>query len=204
MKNYVVLIAALLASSQAWSETWRCTDMTTYHSYISSQNVPSDRCEKTSDADPADAERGRMVPNAEQSESDRVVAAIQERREAREAEERKKEMADELVAAEHATVTCKSKATCNKAFALAQIYVQQHSDQKIQVATDTIIDTYNPTEGGNVGITVTKVPRAGATEVISITPHCKTEGMYYESVCRLKRTSVYRGFRPFVKKSLAM
>lgn len=204
MKNYATLIAALLlVSSQAWAGTWRCTDMSTYRSYISSQNVPSDRCEKTSDADPTDADRG-LAPSAEQSERSRLLAELQEKREAKEAEDRKREMADELAAAEHSTVTCKSKAACSKAFALAQIYVQQHSDQKIQVATDTIIDTYNPTEGGNVGITVTKVPRAGVTEVISITPHCKTDGRYYESVCRLKRTIVYRGFRSFVEKSLSM
>lgn len=203
MKHYIVLAVALLAYGPAWSATWRCTDASTHHDYLASQNVPSDHCEKTSDADPTDAER-RMVSGAQQSEGDLALAAAQEKRDAREVEERERETADELAAAQQSTITCKSKAMCSKAFALAQIYVQQHSDQKIQVATDTIIDTYNPTAGGNVGITVTKTPRSGSTEVISIDPHCKTEGMYYESVCRLKRTSVYRGFRPFVEKSLAM
>lgn len=197
MRNYLVLVAIMLVSGGASAETWRCTDLTTYRSYIVSQNVPADRCVKTSDSNPTDLERMAAAP----TDAD---LARQEKREAKEAEDRQRETADELAAAEHSSVTCKNKLACGKAFALAQIYIQQNADQKIQVATDTIIDTYNPTEGGKVGITVTKIPRAGTTEVISIEPHCKLEGIYYESVCRLKRTAIYRGFRPFIEKSLSM
>jgi len=88
-------------------------------------------------------------------------------------------------------------------FALAQIYVRDNADQKIQVATDTIIETYNPTEDGKLGITVIKMPRAGTVEIVKITPSCK-ESSASERYCRLKRTAIYRGFKPFVVKSLSM
>jgi hypothetical protein len=197
MKTYLIILGTLLISSNALAGTWQCIDTDTHRIYLSSQNVPSDRCTKSSDQDPTDAER-KAFSILHPSDNDPASEA----RQAKEEEDRKKEMADELDAAAHSTYTCKGKAACSKAFTLAQVYVQQHSDQKIQVATDTIIDTYNPTEGGNVGITVTKIPRAGTSETITITPHCKLEGIYYESVCRLKRTSIYRGFRPFIEKSL--
>jgi hypothetical protein len=200
MKKCLILALALLAPTFAWSATWRCSDASTMRVYLSSQSVPSDRCNKTSDADPTDADRERVALDSSQSSSVKALSAMLEKKEV----EKATETANELAAAENSTVTCKGKEACRKAFALAQVYVQQRSDQKIQVATDTIIDTYNPTEGGNVGITVTKTPRSGATEIISITPNCKTEGAYYESVCRLKRTIIYRGFRPFIEKSMNM
>jgi hypothetical protein len=100
-------------------------------------------------------------------------------------------------------VICNDKSTCSKSFALAQIYVSQNADQKIQVATDTIIETYNPTEGGNVGIGITKMPRSGSMEIISISPSCKDDAKAFASICRLKRTRIYAGFRPFIEASLA-
>ncbi|MCY0910885.1 hypothetical protein [Massilia antarctica] len=107
----------------------------------------------------------------------------------------------ERAAKEKSTFVCKDKVTCTKAFALAQIYTTQNSDMKIQVATDTIIQTYNPSEETSIGISVTKTPQSGSTEVLSIAANCKNEGGY-AFLCSAKRTRVYEGFRPFIQSNL--
>lgn len=146
----------------------------------------------------------KQIEEARLEEEQRRIAAEARRiQDEKDAAERVKEIAAELDAAENSIVICKDKAACSKIFALAQIYVRERADQKIQVATDTIIETYNPTEGGDVGITVIKMPRAGTVEVVKITPSCK-EDKHFEKSCRLKRTSIYRGFKPFIERSLSM
>lgn len=158
----------------------------------------------------AERKRQQELRDAELAESqrlaeerERVAAEARKAQEAKDEAQRVKEMAAELDAAEKSIIVCKDKTTCSKIFSLAQIYVQQNADQKIQVATDTIIETYNPTEGGKVGITVIKMPRAGTVEVVRITPTCKEE-KYFERSCRLKRTAIYLGFKPFIEKSLSL
>jgi hypothetical protein len=100
-------------------------------------------------------------------------------------------------------IVCSDRLTCGKVFALAQIYVREHSDMKIQVATDTIVETFNPTDDGKIGITIIKTPRSGSTEVVSITPNCKDKTGSFEEFCRSKRTTIYKGFRPFIESNLA-
>lgn len=137
-------------------------------------------------------EARHAVMRSEGEERDRQTAA----KLAQEKREESMAMADSLI-------ICSDKIHCGKVFALAQIYVARNSDQKIQVATDTIIETYNPTGSGNVGISVTKAPRAGSTEVVSIIPSCRHDSDGMEALCRLKRTRIYAGFRPFIESSLA-
>lgn len=148
----------------------------------------------------ADAERARA--DAEQAERDRIAAEDRKAQEEQDQAERVVEIAAEMDAAEKSIVICKDKVSCDKVFSLAQIYVQQNADQKIQVATNTIIETYNPTEEGKIAITVIKMPRAGTLELVKITPSCK-EGNHFGKYCRQKRTSIYRGFKPFIEQSLA-
>lgn len=118
----------------------------------------------------------------------------------------KQKLADQLIkemnAMRSSSYSCADKATCTKAFALAQIFVSSNSDQKIQVATDTIVETYNPTEEGKLGMKVVKTPGKGTNEVISISPVCKDEG-YAALLCSMKRTTAYMGFRPFIEGSLS-
>ena len=161
--------------------------------------------ERTKRYELENAERARAdaVATAEQAEKDRLAGEIRKAQEEKLQAERVREIAAELSAAEKSIIVCKDKTTCNKIFSLAQIYVQQNADQKIQVATDTIIETYNPTEGGKVAITVIKMPRAGTVEVVKITPSCKEEN-FFERSCRLKRTSIYQGFKPFIERSLSI
>lgn len=138
-----------------------------------------------------------------QEEQTRLNEEAEQKRAADEAAA-KREIAAEVVAASQASYSCNDKLTCSKVFALAQIYVAQNSDQKIQVATDTIIQTYNPTDSGNIGMSVIKTPKQGTLEVITVTPVCKdNKDGIFASFCRKARTRIYAGFRPFVDSQLA-
>jgi hypothetical protein len=88
-------------------------------------------------------------------------------------------------------------------FALAQIYLAQNSDQKIQVVTDTIVQTYNPTDNGKVGMSIVKMPGKGTKEIVEITASCKDSEFHsFASICRQTRTRIYCGFRPFIEAHL--
>jgi hypothetical protein len=130
----------------------------------------------------------------------RTENAEEERRLAAEA---KREIAAEALAKADANYTCPDKTMCGKVFSLAQIYLAESADQKIQVVTDTIVQTYNPTEPANVGMTIVKVPGKGTKEVVQITASCKDNDIHsFASICRTKRTAIYRGFRPFIEARL--
>jgi outer membrane protein assembly factor BamE (lipoprotein component of BamABCDE complex) len=124
------------------------------------------------------------------------------------------EMAAETEAISKSALRCLDKSICTKMFSLAQIYVSSRSDQKIQVATDTIIETYNPTTLHNIGMKIVKTPKQGSAEEVAITVTCKeleltdsrttvSEYLSSKSFCRKKRTEMYAGFRPFMESSLA-
>lgn len=121
-------------------------------------------------------------------------------------EAEKQKLADQLtkesIAMRSSSYSCADKVTCTKAFALAQIFVSSNSDQKIQVATDTIVETYNPTEEGKMGMKIVKTPGKGTSEVISIAPSCK-EDKYAALLCSMRRTQAYEGLRPFIEQSLS-
>lgn len=107
--------------------------------------------------------------------------------------------AEELVAvARGSRVTCANEVECRKAFSLAQIFVSTKTDMKIQLATDTIIETYNPTEAGKMGAKVIKTPGAGQSAEIVITVTCR------ECSLPLRRSSydLMKEFRPFVDARL--
>jgi hypothetical protein len=141
--------------------------------------------------------------NEEKAKQQAVLEAKRQQDEAAAAIKRKHEIEREVIAREESRYICKDKITCGKVFALAQIYAREHSDMKIQVATDTIVDTYNPTEDGKIGISIVKAPRSGTSELILITPTCKGENGSYETICRSKRTRIYAGFRSFIESNLA-
>jgi hypothetical protein len=113
------------------------------------------------------------------------------------------EIMAETSAANDAKVVCDLKTTCAKVFALAQIYIATETDQKIQVVTDSVIQTYNPTETGNVGASIIKMPQRGDRAVVSLSLTCKSSDLALsESLCRSKRTGLYNGFRPFIESRL--
>lgn|GEM_PF-4527475 len=107
-------------------------------------------------------------------------------------------------AAADAKVICDLKSTCAKVFSLAQIYIATETDQKIQVVTDSVIQTYNPTEIGNVGASIFKMPQRGDIASVTLNLSCKSNGTKQaEDLCRSKSTILYSGFRPFIEKRLA-
>jgi hypothetical protein len=117
-------------------------------------------------------------------------------------EELKAQIVELMQAEKDAMVYCPDKVACDKAFSLTQIYLNQTADMKIQVATDTIVETYNPTEDGKLGLKVIRIPGKGSSAAISLTANCKDEKGTYAKVCRLGKIQAYRGFPPFVERML--
>jgi hypothetical protein len=114
------------------------------------------------------------------------------------------ELKAEVEAATSAKLACNVKTTCAKVFALAQIYIATETDQKIQVVTDSVIQTYNPTEDGKVGASIIKMPQRGDGALVSLSLSCKSSGFAaMESLCRKKNTRLYQGFLPFIETRLA-
>lgn len=133
-------------------------------------------------------------------EGQRKQAELAERQK-REAEQAAKQAAAQ--AEMDAYVTCNDKTSCDKTFSLAQIYINSMASQKIQVATDTIIETYNPTEFGNIGMGAVKIPGKGSSAIIRLSVTCKvSDSGHFEKYCESKKLDIYKGFRPFVNKML--
>jgi hypothetical protein len=142
----------------------------------------------------------------EQLKADGIKLQFEDRDEAQKAEdevrEAKRAAARTMVAKRDAARTlavwqCNGSAACEKAFALAQIFVNDHSDMKIQVATNTIVETYNPTDPGKVGMKVVKLPLSGDTAELRLTNTCKG-GAEAMSLCLTRETQGYEQFRAFM------
>jgi hypothetical protein len=155
----------------------------------------------------ADQERKHSTVLQDQQAAEAAAAKAAEARRAKEAALAAADaalIAEEQRAAADAKVMCNMKTSCAKVFALAQIYIATETDQKIQVVTDSVIQTYNPTEAGNVGASIIKMPQRGDNAEVSLSLSCKN-GEYdmAGSLCRLKKTKLYKGFRPFIESRLA-
>ncbi|NHZ93237.1 hypothetical protein F2P45_30130 [Massilia sp. CCM 8733] len=136
---------------------------------------------------------------AKKAASDKAEAVRQEREEA----QAKEDIIALANARVQANITCRDKSNCAKMFSLAQIFITQNADQKIQVATDTVIQTYNATENGNIAASIIKMPGSGSNERITLTLSCKSEGKAFAKLCRTNQTRIYNAFRPFIEKNLA-
>lgn len=102
------------------------------------------------------------------------------------------------LAAANSSYECTTNEACDKAFRLTKIYVQEHSSMKIQFADDTLISTFNPIRGGDIGISARKVPGKGTTSVIDLTVTCK--GAEYDSTggCQNRQAFIYEGLKAFI------
>lgn len=153
------------------------------------------------------ADERRRIELKEQEEANRLADIRREEQRVRDlalAEERKREAAAaraRLVreSAEGSVVNCPTDILCRKAFALAQIYVSTKSDMKIQIATDTIIETYNPTEAGKLGAKVIKTPGQGEQAQISLIVSCKDDCPDFSQEYRYM---LMRDFRSFIETRL--
>ena len=99
---------------------------------------------------------------------------------------------------------CKNKNECEKAFSLTQIFISENSDMKIQVATDTIIETYNPSDFFKTGLKAVKIPRKSNVAEIVLTASCSHEGSDEEmqDFCNQKILSIYLAYPKFIKSVL--
>ena len=146
-----------------------------------------------------------LDPSREDERKQAELAAKQKREVEQAAIQQKLESEQAVAQAERdAYITCDDKASCDKAFSLAQIYINSRASQKIQVATDTIIETYNPTEYGNIGMGAVKIPGKGSSAIIRLSVTCKiSDSGSFENYCKSRKLDIYKDFRPFVNKMLS-
>ncbi|MDM5179770.1 hypothetical protein PO883_21495 [Massilia sp. DJPM01] len=103
---------------------------------------------------------------------------------------------------EAAAVVCKNKAQCDKVFALAEIYVSEHSATKIQTATATTITTYNPTSAERASLNARRLPGKGDSSTVSLQALCKDELLYPSDACVDGAIATLNGFAGYVQSML--
>jgi len=106
-------------------------------------------------------------------------------------------------AKEKAQYTCNSELECNKAFALTQIYISDNSDMKIQVATDAIIETYNPSDSLKIGFKALKVPGIGHSATIKLNAYCGEANSEAElKLCMISIINILNNFPEYINSQL--
>jgi hypothetical protein len=108
-------------------------------------------------------------------------------------------------AAERARYYCTTKDECQKAFSLTQIFISENADMKIQVATDTIVETYNATQEMNVALKAIKIPGAGTSSQIALSGNCKgleREPDGISDLCVQKMLRIFRAYPDFMRDSV--
>lgn len=154
-----------------------------------------------------------MLPSLTQEEIARLQAEDEATRIALQAEAERKAAAEAAMLAQDRAIeaalaidaergsrfACANDTDCRKAFSMAQIYVSTKTDMKIQFATDTIIETYNPTETGKMGAKVIKMPKAGQNAEIVLSVSCRECAVLQ----RRESLRLMKEFRQFVDSSLS-
>ncbi len=122
----------------------------------------------------------------------------------KEADRKKQELRISLLEAmQKSRFLCQNKIECEKAFSLTQIFVSEKSDMKIQVATNTIVETYNPTEAMNTALRAIKIPQRGETAEIVLTASCRDEGRdSFKDICDRKLLSIYVAYPSFMQSAM--
>ncbi len=149
-----------------------------------------------------------------------LVGCISQEQLARQRDDYSQAQSDLASAMTNATIACGNKQSCDKAFSLAKVYVQENSDMKIQFSDDTVVSTYNATRWGDVALRATKIPGAGESSTIQLVASClgprgdvalredhyygidKTDQHHVLSQCARRMAPIYRGFRPYIEPKL--
>lgn len=92
-----------------------------------------------------------------------------------------------------ARAQCPGVAQCDRDFARAQAYLLQQADMRVQVATPTLIETYNAQKEGDLQLRLLRVPTSGERWEITLTAHCKAE-INWLRICADKELLAYSGF----------
>jgi uncharacterized protein YcfL len=110
------------------------------------------------------------------------------------------------IAAEKAKFNCRNKQTCDKAFRLAWYFVKENSDTTIQYSDDTIVNAFNPTTWGKMGLTVTKTFEKGDLTSIKLSASCKGINRDFKDPiylkCVKKIEDAYLKFGPYIESRL--
>lgn len=91
-------------------------------------------------------------------------------------------------------------AQCERVFALAQAYLLAQADMRIQVATPTLIETFNATAEGQIQMRLLRVPTTGDRWEIVLTAHCRDDKGEMELLCIERLILVYSGFMPHMQR----
>jgi hypothetical protein len=103
----------------------------------------------------------------------------------------------------NATFRCKDRLECEKAFSLTQIFIATNTDMKIQMANDTIIETYNPNKLASMGATAFKIPKEGTSAEIRLVASCRAEeNKLAERACKRKSILLSSDFPRFLRERL--
>ncbi|MGC2166277.1 MAG: hypothetical protein WA632_09715, partial [Gallionella sp.] len=134
------------------------------------------------------------------------------------------ELIDQEKAAEQkAIVNCRNRAHCNRLFSLTLSYIASETGKKIEVVSDTIIQSPEPTDIGDIGMVAKLTPGSGNTANIRLSVTCKPFGSdtivnnlkseteaweklkrkmkKSKAACLAKKLSVYTDFRSFVDEN---
>lgn len=93
---------------------------------------------------------------------------------------------------------CRDKLECDKVFSLTQIFVSTESDMKIQLATDSVIETFNSGEIGKLSMKALKIPGVQTSGTVILTISCKG----IDEICMPGQITKYRQYPAFIEKML--
>lgn len=92
---------------------------------------------------------------------------------------------------------CSTKAQCDAMWAEAMVQAQNLSGMRIQTATDSFLQTYNPTDFGRMSAMARKVPQPDGTTVIEAVFSCRYCGNLAYDAVNLFTSSVKLAGRGF-------
>ena len=105
-------------------------------------------------------------------------------------------------AARGGTLICKDAVSCDKAWTLAEAYVQQHAGAPVQLTTATLIMTYEPGRGDELGMYVARYPESGGGARIVMETVCEGTPAG-ANFCKSDAVlSTRAGFRPYLEAGL--
>jgi hypothetical protein len=161
--------------------------------YVSPARVPAPRLSValSTQIDPE-----RVYARKSREERERTAKA----KELAEAERRRVLFATLALARTRDRVQCSGEQQCDRAFALAQAYLLKQADMRIQVATGTLVETYNATSDGQIQMRLLRVPSMGDRWEVVISAHCRDELRDSEEQCAKKLIEVYSGFLPHMQR----
>lgn len=104
--------------------------------------------------------------------------------------------------ADNATIKCDNPVACAKAWVLAKHYVEKRAGPAVQMATDTLIMTYEPRRDSDIGMYVARYPEAGGGERIVAEVVC-FESPGGSETCNSDRAMQIRtGFKTYIESGL--